>query len=206
MNISTEDLVAALRSLKLQTGSIDCSGCGREHNCSTSGCALIREAADQLERLNDFSNSQIADLLKKNGALQTAMEAISNAAIGHLEGGPYDDAGETAALFANVVNDLSAVFVYGDDAKKWQQPLTREQLRQMVGRWVWVVVNYENAEASYKCDGWAKVVTYGTVAYFDQSLKISELGTRFQAYTQPVSNFGVRLLYREGIKVDTKIE
>ena len=63
MNISTEDLVAALRSLKLQTGSIDCSGCGREHNCSTSGCALIREAADQLERLNDFSNSQIAQAL-----------------------------------------------------------------------------------------------------------------------------------------------
>ena len=206
MNISTEDLIAALRSLKTQTGSVDCSGCGREHNCSTSGCALIREAADQLERLTDFSNSQIADLLQRNGALQTAMEAISNAAIGYLEGGPYDDAGETAALFANVVNDLSAVFVYGDDAKKWQQPLTRDQLRQMVGRWVWVVVNYENAEASYKCDGWAKVVTYGTVAYFDQSLKISELGTRFQAYTQPVSNFGVRLLYREGIKVDTKIE
>lgn len=206
MSIATKNLVAALRSLKLRTGSIDCSSCGREHNCSTSGCALIREAADQLERLNDFSNSQIADLLQRNGALQTAMEAISNAAIGYLEGGPYDDAGETAALFANVVNDLSAVFVYGDDAKKWQQPLTRDQLRQMVGRWVWVVVNYENAEASYKCDGWAKVVTYGTVAYFDQSLKISELGTRFQAYTQPVSNFGVRLLYREGIKVDAKPE
>ena len=72
MNISIEELVAELRSLKQQTGSIDCSGCGREHNCSTSGCALIREAADQLERLNDFSNSQIADLLKKNSALQTA--------------------------------------------------------------------------------------------------------------------------------------
>lgn len=85
-------------------------------------------------------------------------------------------------------------------------PLTREQLRNMVGSWVWVVVNYENAEASYKCDGWAKIVTYGTVAYFDQSLKVSELGTRFQAYTQPVSNFGVRLLYREGIKVDAKPE
>lgn len=206
MNIETKELVAALRSLKLQTGSIACLGCGHEHNCSTSGCALIREAADQLERLNDFSNSQIAVLLKKNGALQTAMEAISNAAIGYLEGGPYDDAGETAALFANAVNDLSAVFVYGDDAKKWQQPLTREQLRQMVGRWVWVVVNYANAETSYKCDGWAKIVTYGTVAYFDQSLKVSELGTRFQAYAQPVSNFGVRLLYREGIKVDAKLE
>lgn len=197
MNISTEDLIAALRSLKTQTGSVDCSGCGREHNCSTSGCALIREAADQLERLNDFSNSQIADLLKKNGALQTAMEAISNAAIGYLEGGPYDDAGETAALFANAVNDLAAVFVYGDDAKKWQQPLTRDQLRRMVGRWVWVVVNYANAETSYKCDGWAKIVTYGTVAYFDQSLKVSELGTRFQAYAQPVSNFGMRIVSRK---------
>lgn len=76
------------------------------------------------------------------------------------------------------------------------QPLTRDQLRQMVGRWVWVVVNYENAEASYKCDGWAKVVTYGTVAYFDQSLRVSELGTRFQAYAQSVSNFGVRIVSR----------
>lgn len=75
-------------------------------------------------------------------------------------------------------------------------PLTRDQLRQMVGRWVWVVVNYENAEASYKCDGWAKVVTYGTVAYFDQSLRVSELGTRFQAYAQSVSNFGVRIVSR----------
>lgn len=194
MNIETKELVAALRSLKLQTGGIDCLGCGHEYNCSTSGCALIREAAD---RLNDFSNSQIAVLLKKNGALQTAMVAISNAAIGYIEGGPYDDEGETATLFANAVNDLSAVFVYGDDAKKWQQPLTREQLRQMVGRWVWVVVNYENAEAVYQCDGWAKVVTYGTVAYFDQSLKVAELGTRFQAYAQPVSNFGVRTVSRK---------
>lgn len=194
MNISTEDLIAALRSLKTQTGSVDCSGCGREHNCSTSGCALIREAADQLKRLTDFSNSQIADLLKKNGALQTAMEAISNAAIGYLEGGPYDDAGETAALFANAVNDLSAVFVYGDDAKAWQQPLTREQLRNMVGSWVWVVVNYENDAASFQCDGWALVPTPGIVAYLDQEFSTSEVGTRFRAYAQPVSNFGVRIV------------
>ena len=196
MNISTEDLIAALRSLKTQTGSVDCSGCGRDHNCSTSGCALIREAADQLERLNDFSNSQIADLLKKNGALQTAMEAISNAAIGYLEGGPYDDAGETAALFANAVNDLAAVFVYGDDAKKWQQPLTREQLRNMVGSWVWVVVNYENDEASFQCDGWALVCTPGIVAYLDQEFSTSEVGTRFRAYAHPVSNFGTRIVSR----------
>ena len=186
-------MVAALRSLKLQTGSIDCSGCGHEHNCSTGGCALIREAADQLERLNDFSNSQIADLLRRNGALLTAMTAISNAAIGYLEGGPYDDAGKTAALFANAVNDLSGVFVYGGDAKSWQQPLTREQLREMVGSWVWVVVNYENDAASFQCDGWALVETPARIAYLDQEFQLTELGTRFDAYRHQVSDFRVRV-------------
>ena len=186
-------MVAALRSLKLQTGSIDCSGCGHEHNCSTGGCALIREAADQLERLNDFSNSQIADLLRRNGALLTAMTAISNAAIGYLEGGPYDDAGKTAALFANAVNDLSGVFVYGGDAKSWQQPLTREQLREMVGSWVWVVVNYENDAASFQCDGWALVETPARIAYLDQEFQLTELGTRFHAYRHQVSDFRVRV-------------
>ena len=125
------------------------------------------------------------------------MEAISNAAIGYLEGGPYDDAGETAALFANAVNDLSAVFVYGDDAKAWQQPLTREQLRNMVGSWVWVVVNYENDAASFQCDGWALVPTPGIVAYLDQEFSTSEVGTRFEAYAQPVSNFGTRIVSRK---------
>ena len=85
-------------------------------------------------------------------------------------------------------------------------PLTRDQLRQMVGRWVWVVVNYKNDEVSFQCDGWALVPTPGIVAYLDQEFSTSEVGTRFRAYAQPVSNFGVRLLYREGIKVDTKPE
>lgn len=43
-----EDLIAALRRLKVQTGSLACLGCGHEHNCSTSGCAIIREAVDEL--------------------------------------------------------------------------------------------------------------------------------------------------------------
>ena len=197
MSIAIKNLVAALRSLKLQTGSIDCSSCGREHNCSTSGCALIREAADQLERLNDFFNSQIADLLQRNGALHAAMTAINDAALCYIEGGPYDDVGKTAALFANAVDDLSAVFVYGDDAKKWQQPLTREQLRNMVGSWVWVVVNYENDEATFQCDGWALVCTPGIVSYLDQQFSTSEVGTRFEAYAQPVSNFGTRIVSRK---------
>ena len=45
----------AIREGKIQewskvTGSLACLGCGHEHNCSTRGCAIIREAADQLEQ------------------------------------------------------------------------------------------------------------------------------------------------------------
>lgn len=38
-----EDLLAALRRLKVQTGSLVCLGCGHEHNCGIHGCAILRD-------------------------------------------------------------------------------------------------------------------------------------------------------------------
>ena len=46
-----EDLLAALRRLKVKTGSIACLGCGYEHNCSVHGCRIMRLAAERLEQL-----------------------------------------------------------------------------------------------------------------------------------------------------------
>lgn len=46
-----EDLVAALRRLKVQTGSLACLGCGLEHDCGVHGCRILREAAAELEAL-----------------------------------------------------------------------------------------------------------------------------------------------------------
>ena len=37
-------LLDALRNLKVQTGSLACMSCGHEHNCSTQGCAILRQA------------------------------------------------------------------------------------------------------------------------------------------------------------------
>lgn len=45
-----EDLLAALRRLKVQTGSLACLGCGREHNCGIHGCAVLREAIAFVEK------------------------------------------------------------------------------------------------------------------------------------------------------------
>ena len=39
----------ALRRLKVETGSLACLGCGYEHNCSTNGCAIIRNAVEHME-------------------------------------------------------------------------------------------------------------------------------------------------------------
>ena len=47
--VATEDLVAMLRHVSVETGNLACLGCGHEHNCGTRGCALIREAADRLD-------------------------------------------------------------------------------------------------------------------------------------------------------------
>ena len=45
-----KDIVAALRRLKVETGSLACLGCGYEQSCSVRGCAILRAAADLLEQ------------------------------------------------------------------------------------------------------------------------------------------------------------
>lgn len=57
-----EDLLAALRRLKVQTGSLACLGCGREHNCGIHGCAILREAIAFVEKklAEDKSRSVMA--------------------------------------------------------------------------------------------------------------------------------------------------
>lgn len=63
-------LCRALRQMKVETGSFACFGCGYEHSCGIRGCALIREAADRLEQLNDFDRSQCAKLLARISELE----------------------------------------------------------------------------------------------------------------------------------------
>ena len=49
--MKADELVASLRSLMVETGSLACLGCGHEHNCSLHGCAILREAAGALEQV-----------------------------------------------------------------------------------------------------------------------------------------------------------
>lgn len=49
--MNDRELIAALRRLKVETGSLVCLGCGYEHNCSVHGCHIIQIAAERLEQL-----------------------------------------------------------------------------------------------------------------------------------------------------------
>ena len=82
-----ETLAAELRRMKTETGSLQCLGCGHEHNCGVHGCALIRAAADELEQLNDFAQSQMHALLESLTAANRRiadLQAERDAAIDHV--------------------------------------------------------------------------------------------------------------------------
>lgn len=47
--VTSEEIIKALRCLRVETGSLSCLGCGHEHSCNVHGCQILREAAAQLE-------------------------------------------------------------------------------------------------------------------------------------------------------------
>ena len=62
-----EDLLAALRRLKVETGSIACLGCGYEHNCAVHGCRIMRAAAERLEQLTGAVGRQEVMVYRDDG-------------------------------------------------------------------------------------------------------------------------------------------
>ncbi len=50
--MSHDELLRALCGIAVETGSLACLGCGYEHNCSTHGCAICREAIEWIEQLS----------------------------------------------------------------------------------------------------------------------------------------------------------
>lgn len=48
--MTDKELIASLKRLKVQTGSLACLGCGRENNCGVHGCAILRETIAFVEK------------------------------------------------------------------------------------------------------------------------------------------------------------
>ena len=65
-----QELVNAIRRLKVETGSLACMGCGHEHNCGVSGCAVMREAADRIANQSTHIAALQMEIEKLRGDLK----------------------------------------------------------------------------------------------------------------------------------------
>lgn len=48
-------LIAELKRMRVETGSLVCLGCGYEHNCGVHGCRILREVISLLD--NNYSSA-----------------------------------------------------------------------------------------------------------------------------------------------------
>ena len=65
-----ENIIKSLRRMAVNTGALNCLGCGFEHNCGIHGCRVLREAADRLDELrreNDALFRAAMDNRKESG-------------------------------------------------------------------------------------------------------------------------------------------
>lgn len=64
--MTKHELIAALKRLKVETGSLVCLGCGYEHNCGIHGCAILRAAVDALEAMDASRRIMVPRDLKED--------------------------------------------------------------------------------------------------------------------------------------------
>lgn len=60
------ELIAALKRIKVETGSLVCLGCGHEHSCGIHGCAILRAAVDALEAMDASRRIMVPRDLKED--------------------------------------------------------------------------------------------------------------------------------------------
>ena len=63
--MEVHEIVNRLHRMAVNTGTLNCLGCGYEHNCMTDGCAVMRKAAKKLEELNTFEQTNSCRLMMK---------------------------------------------------------------------------------------------------------------------------------------------
>lgn len=94
--VKTEkNLIDALRKLAVHTGSLVCLGCGYEHNCDIHGCAIVRAAREQLEKLTALPWISVNDRLPEDE--QGVLVIASGRPREHLA---LDSAHELATFYA----------------------------------------------------------------------------------------------------------
>lgn len=80
--MTPEEVLCALDTLAVQTGSLACLGCGHEHNCGNHGCAIIREAAKIIRGLS--ADNRALRYAIKPAKVKHSQEQEFNGAVAYL--------------------------------------------------------------------------------------------------------------------------
>ena len=127
--MTNKELIEALSRLKVETGSLACTGCGHEHNCGIHGCAIIREAEDSIGALNSIADDRLDALtawpwISVNDRLPEDEQGVLVIASGrpqeHLV---LDNACELATFYAGEGWLLEAYPDWGDPQVTYWMPL-----------------------------------------------------------------------------------
>lgn len=112
--MTTNDLLEALARLRVETGSLACLGCGREHNCSTHGCQILREAAAQLEHftaenraLRNALATYLREMVKELNAQREKAEAERDALLEIAKNGKDCDTCKNCAVCVKPGTDVA---------------------------------------------------------------------------------------------------
>ena len=74
----------ALEGLKVETASLVCLGCGYERDCSTHGCAILRNAREHmvdLERALRSSEEARSNLFRQLAAARKQVDELTKAGL-----------------------------------------------------------------------------------------------------------------------------
>ena len=126
-----DDLIQALKRIKVQTGGLICLGCGHEHNCGVHGCAVIREAAQRLEELLKYKEA--IDRMGKFGQLFVEYEGCPRGAMGRM----CDATIQEEALAMDMLTDV--------DMGRWR-PVNEDVLQELLRKAVIETGKEQNGE------------------------------------------------------------
>ena len=113
--MEVNEIVAELRRMQVKIGSLTCLSCD---HCGVRGCAILREAADALERMNDFDQTQSKKMLEKLQKAQYELDA--------LHGLSGEQAGRVGGCMMKTDELVKRLLEYAEWARanEWEVPIT----------------------------------------------------------------------------------
>ena len=157
--MTIQEIIRALRSLQVETGSLACLGCAHENSCSTKGCAILRQAAEAMEQ----QSVEVEGMRSAANSLKMHLEkatAERDAAVNDLRGCSIESCAEcmyciyrTARSFCQNCQDGSEWKYRGPKKDRQKpEPLTPAQVKAMDYEKIWI--NYgDDGEWGIVVDG-----------------------------------------------------